>query len=420
MGRHAHADVEAPASPDISAPVGDVGDSAAASRRGRSSEGHLTVAQLRARLGQPAAQAPVGAGRRRAEAAPQDDDDHRQDDHRRRGRGDVLDADDLTHAAFAALIERLAEPDEPDAGAQPLAAQSYVGRRRAPEPTPGTTRPAGPRASTRPETRTAARRRRRLARLLPVVAAMFVVLLTTGAATATRLAFATDSPAAANGVDVAAFGSGDDTRVSRGKRTDLDLPDASTPAADAPAAGETFADPGAVPPLVLAGDGSLIPADAQPPVTEAPAPPPPPPPPVWVRPTEGGNMTSCFCTRWGTFHDGIDIDPPYGTPIVAVGDGVVVYSGPLSGYGIGIFIRHDNGDVSFYGHENTSYVSTGDTVTAGEEIAFVANEGFSTGPHLHFSVYQGWQSSGNPGTAIDPVPWLRDRGIEVGPYNPNG
>jgi murein DD-endopeptidase MepM/ murein hydrolase activator NlpD len=137
---------------------------------------------------------------------------------------------------------------------------------------------------------------------------------------------------------------------------------------------------------------------------------------TWIRPTIGGQMTSCFCTRWGVFHDGIDIDPPFGTPILAVGDGVVVFAGPLSGYGVGIFIQHDNGDVSFYGHESSSMVKVGDKVTAGQQIAKVGNEGYSTGPHLHFGVYKG----GKDGPAIDPVPWLLDRGIDVGAYNPNG
>ena len=52
-------------------------------------------------------------------------------------------------------------------------------------------------------------------------------------------------------------------------------------------------------------------------------------------------------------------------------------------------------------------MSVGQRVTAGEQIAEMGNEGQSTGPHLHFEVRPGG------GNAIDPVPWLKDRGIEV-------
>ncbi|MFN2561139.1 MAG: M23 family metallopeptidase [Jatrophihabitans sp.] len=129
----------------------------------------------------------------------------------------------------------------------------------------------------------------------------------------------------------------------------------------------------------------------------------------WVDPLPGAPMTSCFCTRWGKFHDGIDLAAPLGTPIHAAGAGTVVQVGPLSGYGIAIFIRHSNGDVSFYGHMARVFVRLGQRVTAGQVIAPVGNEGFSTGPHLHFSVYRG----GVHGPATDPKPWLAARGVKV-------
>jgi murein DD-endopeptidase MepM/ murein hydrolase activator NlpD len=128
-------------------------------------------------------------------------------------------------------------------------------------------------------------------------------------------------------------------------------------------------------------------------------------------------VTSCFCTRWGTFHDGIDIDPPLGTPIVSVGDGTVVFAGPVSGYGIGIYIQHVDGSVSFYGHMAVYYVRTGDVVTTGQEIALVGNEGFSTGPHLHFSVFTSYSANGLRQNAIDPIPWLAERGVTFPGYN---
>jgi len=257
--------------------------------------------------------------------------------------------------------------------------------------------------------------RPRLGRPLPLIVAVLVLLLTATAATVTtRLAFASSSEKASASTQLPdTTGSKADKRVSRDKRVALEPTSSGTDATIAADSASTSAsaDP-------------LAPANAPAPPSTVEPPPAPttetPPPVTWVRPTIGGNMTSCFCERWGAFHDGIDIDPPLGTPIFAVGDGVVVFAGPVSGYGIGIYIQHANGDVSFYGHEAIYYVHTGDQVTAGETIALVGNEGYSTGPHVHFGVYQGWQSIANIGNPIDPVPWLADRGIDVGPYDPNG
>ncbi len=134
----------------------------------------------------------------------------------------------------------------------------------------------------------------------------------------------------------------------------------------------------------------------------------------WVRPSAGG-QSSCFCMRWGSMHDGIDLAGPNGSPIVAVGDGVVVESGPAAGYGMWVVIRHSNGDHSVYAHMYRTYVSVGEQVRAGRHIADIGSNGFSTGPHLHFEIAKGSAT----GPRVDPAPWLRARGVEVGPYNPD-
>lgn len=136
--------------------------------------------------------------------------------------------------------------------------------------------------------------------------------------------------------------------------------------------------------------------------------PPPPVGPDWVRPGTGV-LSSGFGPRWGTIHYGIDLAAPYGSPIYAAGDGVVVRAGPASGFGLAIYIRHQNGDVTVYGHEYEVLVSTGQRVEAGQLIAHVGSEGYSTGPHLHFGVYQG----GLEGPRIDPIPWLAKRGVKI-------
>jgi murein DD-endopeptidase MepM/ murein hydrolase activator NlpD len=135
---------------------------------------------------------------------------------------------------------------------------------------------------------------------------------------------------------------------------------------------------------------------------------------TWIRPSAGG-MSSCFCVRWGVFHDGIDLAGPLGSPIVAVGDGVVVEAGPSEGFGHWIVIRHSNGDFSVYGHMYSVLVTVGEQVKAGQHIANIGSDGQSTGPHLHFGVMHGKFM----GPYIDPVPWLKARGIDVGSYDPN-
>ncbi|MDQ1740681.1 MAG: hypothetical protein QOE53_2333 [Pseudonocardiales bacterium] len=134
----------------------------------------------------------------------------------------------------------------------------------------------------------------------------------------------------------------------------------------------------------------------------------------WVRPSAGGE-SSCFCMRWGVMHDGIDLAGPLGSPILAVGDGVVVEAGPAAGFGLWVAIRHANGDYSIYGHMYQYYVTVGQHVRAGQHIADIGANGRSTGPHLHFGVAH----SRPTGPYIDPVPWLKARGVDVGPYNPD-
>lgn len=280
----------------------------------------------------------------------------------------------------------------------------------------------GSRVATARRRATTASRRRPLLLSVPVIAAAIIVASGIGAERPTSAG--ADTSAIAQSADVTTALGQSDLRVSRKKREAPATTEAATPS-DTPAVTEPLAglaEPATIDPAVPTAvptptvpDGA-VPAPASATVAAAPA----PPTETWVRPVAGGNVTSCFCNRWGSFHDGIDIDPPYGTPIVSVGDGTVVFAGPVSGYGIGIYIQHDDGSVSFYGHMAVYYVKTGEVVTAGEEIALVGNEGYSTGPHLHFSVFTSWNPNGLRQNAIDPIPWLAARGVDLGAYNPNG
>lgn len=105
-------------------------------------------------------------------------------------------------------------------------------------------------------------------------------------------------------------------------------------------------------------------------------------------------------------HNGQDLRASMETPIYAMADGEVVAAGPSNGFGNWIVIDHSIGGTKYstvYGHmqSHTLRVSTGDTVTQGQHIAGVGNEGHSAGPHLHFEVWDGGRLSN--GTPIDPM-----------------
>ena len=85
-------------------------------------------------------------------------------------------------------------------------------------------------------------------------------------------------------------------------------------------------------------------------------------------------------------HKGIDIAATRGTPILATASGTVTFAGWSSGYGYLVKINHGNGVETYYGHCSKLYVSAGDTVEAGEQIAAVGSTGNSTGNHLHFEI----------------------------------
>ncbi|MEC3955341.1 M23 family metallopeptidase [Nocardia sp. CDC153] len=137
-------------------------------------------------------------------------------------------------------------------------------------------------------------------------------------------------------------------------------------------------------------------------------------PPGFVIPGVGGYalpakgvFTSGFGARWGTFHAGIDIAAPLGSPIYAVAAGTVIDAGPAQGFGLWVRIRHDDGTISVYGHMYDFSVSVGERVPAGLQIARIGNRGDSTGPHLHFEIIINGQH-------VDPQPWLAQHGIIVG------
>ena len=92
-----------------------------------------------------------------------------------------------------------------------------------------------------------------------------------------------------------------------------------------------------------------------------------------------------FRTRF--FHPAIDIANKRNTPIVATADGVVVFSGWMSGYGNVIAIEHGHKYRTVYAHLAKMLVKKGELVTKGQEIAKMGSTGRSTGPHVHYELH---------------------------------
>lgn len=105
-----------------------------------------------------------------------------------------------------------------------------------------------------------------------------------------------------------------------------------------------------------------------------------------------------------TNHGAIDIGASY-QPVYAAESGVVVAASYWSGYGNFIMIWHKSrGELyTCYGHLSSYNVSSGDSVSRGQQIATSGNTGISTGPHLHFEVRSGGNGSGN---RVDPLGYL--------------
>ncbi len=97
----------------------------------------------------------------------------------------------------------------------------------------------------------------------------------------------------------------------------------------------------------------------------------------------------------GTFHSGVDISAPYGTPVRAAADGIVVSAGREAGYGMAMLIDHGRGVRTFYAHLSSFNVALGQAVLGGEIVGFVGRSGRATGPHLHYEVRL-WSTRVNP------------------------
>jgi murein DD-endopeptidase MepM/ murein hydrolase activator NlpD len=111
-----------------------------------------------------------------------------------------------------------------------------------------------------------------------------------------------------------------------------------------------------------------------------------------------GTITSTYGPRWGSFHYGIDISAPTGTPVRAAASGRVIVAGWMGGYGNLIVVDHGNGLATAYAHLSAIWIGGG-SVSQGQGIGAVGCTGSCTGPHLHFEVRVN-------GSAVNPMGYL--------------
>ena len=126
----------------------------------------------------------------------------------------------------------------------------------------------------------------------------------------------------------------------------------------------------------------------------------------WKWPSATHLITSRFGPRkspggiGSTYHQGIDIGAPMGSPVLASKGGRVTMSGWYGGYGKAVIIDHGKGWSTIYAHNSSLLAAAGSRVRQGQTIAQVGSTGNSTGPHIHFGLSRN-------GGYIDPLPHLQ-------------
>ena len=119
----------------------------------------------------------------------------------------------------------------------------------------------------------------------------------------------------------------------------------------------------------------------------------------FICPLKKGSFTISAYYGDGRGHKGMDLAANKGTPIYAVADGKVTFSGYDKNYGYSVVISHGNGLSTRYAHASKLCVSSGQTVSQGDVIAGVGSTGYSTGNHLHFEVMVN-------GTRVNPISYI--------------
>ncbi|OKI99289.1 peptidase [Streptomyces sp. CB01249] len=128
-------------------------------------------------------------------------------------------------------------------------------------------------------------------------------------------------------------------------------------------------------------------------------------------PTSSYTITSTFGeagSMWSSgYHTGLDFAAPTGTPIKAIHTGTIKSAGWSGAYGYRTVLELEDGTELWFCHQSSIGVTVGQKVTTGDTIGRVGATGNVTGPHLHLEVHT------PDGTGIDPMAWLRARGLTV-------
>jgi murein DD-endopeptidase MepM/ murein hydrolase activator NlpD len=123
---------------------------------------------------------------------------------------------------------------------------------------------------------------------------------------------------------------------------------------------------------------------------------------AFLWPVQGPVLSSYGAKSGGEHNDGINIAAPRGTPVRAAENGVVAYAGEeLKGFGKLLLVKHADGWVTAYAHNDDLLVAAGDTVQRGQAIARVGSSGHVDRPQLHFEVRRGTRAV-NPEAQLSP------------------
>ena len=127
---------------------------------------------------------------------------------------------------------------------------------------------------------------------------------------------------------------------------------------------------------------------------------------IWMLPLTDYTFSSPYGVQYGKLHGGIDLAAAEGTPYRAIHAGTVTKAGWYGGYGNVVIVAHKDGTEAIYGHSAKLLVKEGQQVKAGEEIGLVGSTGHAYGTQLHLELHVN-------GSPIDPIPWLRDKGVDI-------
>ena len=112
---------------------------------------------------------------------------------------------------------------------------------------------------------------------------------------------------------------------------------------------------------------------------------------------------------WKNNHYGIDISVREGDPVVASAAGIVIFSGWSTDLGNMVILFHGNDYFTFYGHNQVNLIEKRDIVKRGDVISLAGNTGLSSGPHLHFEVWEG----SNPLDPLEFFPEYKDKDLSA-------